>query len=272
MGNDNAIDKIVEFARAAEQHNFDHFLLSDHYWYAGAADLLESWAVLAYLAGVTSRIRLGTCVTPITFRPPLQFAKFVTTLDVASGGRIIVGVGAGWLEEEFRMFSRWHPNRQRFRQFKEALQILIDAWTKDKVIFHGRFYESENSVVEPKPLQRPHPPVWFGGWGRNMLKLAGRMGNGWVPTGPRSGEAVKSSEDYRKFVQDIKRGLLESGRSADPFVFGCRFGLLDNPRDHIDEIQAFSSEGLNCYQIGVNVKKRPVEVIRSFGESVIPSF
>ena len=108
----------------AEKAGFDHFLLSDHYYMEEYHDMLDSWALIAYLAGLTSTLRLGTCVSPITFRPPLQFAKIVTTVDQISHGRIIVGVGAGWDKPEYEMFSQYYPNKQRYQQFKEALQLL----------------------------------------------------------------------------------------------------------------------------------------------------
>ncbi len=271
--NVNAPSKIAKFAKVAEASDFDHFLLSDHYWLEEEPDMLDSWALLAYLTGITSTIKLGTCVTPITFRPPLQFAKVVTTLDNASAGRIIVGVGAGWGEREFRMFSRWHPYKERYAQFQEALHLLTAAWTEKSFSFSGRFYKVDDCIVEPKPIQKPYPPLLFGGWSNNrIVRLAGKMGDGWTPTGPRSGEAVKSPVDYKRFVQQIEKGLEETGRDRERFAFGCRFGPFDDPKDHLPEIEAFTSAGLNCYQLGVNVKRYSEETIRKFGDSVIASF
>lgn len=272
VGNDNALDNIALLAKLAEECSFDHFLLSDHYWCEDAPDLLDSWAVIGYLSGVTSTVRLGTCVTPITFRPPLQFAKVVSTLDIASDGRIIVGVGVGWNEPEFRMFSRWYPHKERYAQFKEALQILIAAWTDNTVRFRGRFYQVEGCVVEPKPVGKPYPPLWFGGWSRRMLRLAGKVGDGWIPTGPRSGEAVRSDEDYKMCVEEIDKGLHESGRSRERFAFGCRFGPLENPNDHLKEVEAFASVGLKYYQLGLNPKKHSADILRKFADSVMACF
>ncbi len=272
MGNVNAPNKIATFAKVAEECDFDHFLLSDHYWYEDEPDLLDSWTILAYLTGITSTIRLGTCVTPITFRPPLQFAKVVSTLDTASAGRIIVGVGVGWHEPEFRMFSHWYPHRERYLQFQEALHLLKSAWTEKTVKFSGKFYQAEECVVEPKPVQKPHPPLLFGGWSNRIMRLAGKMGDGWTPTGPRSGEAVKTPDDYKRCVQQIEKGLEEAGRAKDKFAFGCRFGPFDDPKDHLREIEAFKSTGLNCYQLGLSVKKHSEQILRKFSDSVIACF
>jgi len=272
LGNDNAASNIARLARVAEECGFDHLLLSDHYWYEDAPDLLDSWALIGYLSGITSTLRLGTCVTPITFRPPLQFAKVVSTLDIASGGRIIVGVGMGWHEPEFRMFSRWYPHRERYAQFDEALQILIQAWTDETVTFSGRFYHVERCIVEPKPMAKPYPPLWFGGWSRRMKRQAGRMGDGWIPTGPRSGEAVKSHQDYKMCVKEIEKSLSESGRGPEKFAFGCRFGPMESPKEHLSEVEAFSSVGLRYYQLGLNPKKHSAEILRYFADSVMACF
>lgn len=271
-GNINAPQKIREFAKIAEESGFDHFLLSDHYWMEDLPDMLDSWSLLAYLAGVTSTLRLGTCVTPITFRPPLQFAKIVTTIDNLSNGRVIVGAGAGWEKSEFEMYSTWYPNRERYLQFQEALDLVTRAWTEKTVSFDGKYYQVDNAIVEPKPLQKPHPPFLFGGWSQRIVRLAGEKGDGWTPTGPRSGEAVRTPDDYKRFVQLIVEGLSKSGRKRDEFDFGCRFGPFDNPRDYLKEIEDFSAVGLNCYQLGVNVKKHSENVIRIFGDSVIATF
>lgn len=267
----NSPRKIVEFAKIAESAGFDHFLLSDHYYFDDSPDMLDSWTLIAHLSGVTSTLRLGTCVTPITFRPPLQFAKIVTTTDQISSGRIIVGVGAGWERSEFEMFSQYYPNKQRYRQFQESLELLVRAWTEDKVIFSGKYYTAKNAVVLPRPVQKPHPPLLFGGWGPSLVKLAGRKGNGWTPTGPRSGEAVKTPRDYARFVRMIEEGLRERGMTRDQFQFGCRFGPLEKAQEYLDEIHAFADVGLNCYQLGANPNKHSGQILKDFGDSVIAS-
>ena len=270
-GNLNSPRKLVAFAQTAEEVGFDHFLLSDHYFLDEYPDMLDSWAMIGHLSGLTSGIRLGTCVSPITFRPPLQFAKIVTTLDHASNGRMIVGVGMGWEQSEFEMFSQWHPNRERYAQFQEALKLLKTAWTEKQVNFTGKFYKVQKAIVEPKPVQKPYPPLLFGGWSKLILALAGHEGSGWTPTGPRSGEAVKTSEDYRRFAQLITESLEGAGKNKDKFDFGCRFGPFEDPRDHLKEIEEFSTAGLNCYQLGVNVSKHSEKTLKEFGDSVIAS-
>ena len=105
-----------------------------------------------------------------------------------------------------------------------------------------------------------------------MLRLAGRMGDGWIPTRPRSGEAVRSSEDYKRCVLEIEKGLDGSGRSRERFAFGCRFGPLENPRDHLSEVEEFASAGLNYYQLGLNPKKHFADTLRKFADSIMSCF
>ncbi|HVH15942.1 MAG TPA: LLM class flavin-dependent oxidoreductase [Candidatus Angelobacter sp.] len=267
--NFNAPKKIVEFARVAEESGFDHFLLSDPSWFEEEPDFLDSGTMLALLAGETSTLTLGTCVTPITFRPPLQLATIVTTLDNASEGRIIVGVGAGWAEPEFRLFSTWHPYEERYAQFLEALQLLTRAWTMKSVSFSCKFYNVEDCIVEPKPVQKSHPPLLFGDWGNNrIVRLAGEVGDGWTPTGPRSGEAVKTPSDYR-FASEIENGRNVVNQASKEFDCGCRFGPLDDPREYTGEVESYRAAGSTCHQLCVNVKEHSPEVLRKFGDAVI---
>ncbi len=119
-------------------------------------------------------------VTPIPLRPPAILAKMVTTLDVISNGRVILGVGAGWSETEFRGYSQWdkEPN-VRVDKTKEGLELILKLWENDHnrmpsaVSFNGKYYSADNAVLDPKPIQKPHPPLMFGGLGNRMLRLAG---------------------------------------------------------------------------------------------------
>ena len=266
----NEPGKIGEFAEAAEEAGFDHLLLSDHYYLnvEGYHDMLDAWSLVGYLAGRTTTLKLGTCVTPITFRPPLHLAKIVTTLDHLTNGRILVGVGAGWEKAEYDMFSRFYPYKERFAQFQEALQILVEAWTNGKVNFSGTYYTAKDVVVLPPSLQRPTPPLLVGGWSQGMVRFAGLNGNGWIPIGPRSGETVKTPQDYARFVRVIEEGLRKRGLRNDEFLFGCRFGP-GNSADYLREIELFSRAGLNCYQLGMNAREHSKKDLAEFGDTVI---
>lgn len=159
------------------------YVMPDHYMrsgYPNGNSTLDTWVALTYLAAKTEKIRLGTVVTPIPLRPPAILAKMVTTLDVISDGRVILGVGAGWSETEFRGYSQWdkEPN-VRVDKTKEGLELILKLWENDHnrmpsaVSFNGKYYSADNAVLDPKPIQKPHPPLMFGGLGNRMLRLAG---------------------------------------------------------------------------------------------------
>ena len=178
--------KLIEQAvLAAEQFRFWGFVLEDHYMSAhpfatGAEDpnsILDTWIALTYLAAKTKKVMLGTLVTPIPFRPPAMLAKMVSTLDILSSGRTILGVGAGWLQAEFEGYSEWNDAKTRVSKTEEAIRLILKLWQERRIDFHGKFYRANGAVLEPKPVQKPHPPLLFGGSGKRMLRLAGRYGD-----------------------------------------------------------------------------------------------
>jgi probable F420-dependent oxidoreductase len=132
---------------------------------------------LSYAAAVTKRVKLGTSVIIVPYRDPLVTAKIVSSLDVLSGGRFIFGVGVGWLEEEFRALRL--NIRDRAAQTREALLAMRTCWTQDDPEFHGKFYNFSGIKFAPKPIQKPHPPIWFGGNSMPALKRAVELGTGW---------------------------------------------------------------------------------------------
>ena len=188
-------EKIARVARRAEELGYDSLWVSDHivfptqlrspYPYSPdgklpldpANPLLEPFTVLSYAAAVTKTIKLGTSVVIIPYRDPLVTAKIVSSLDVLSGGRFIFGVGVGWLDEEFRVLRQ--NLRDRAAQTREALLAMQACWTQDDPEFHGKFFDFSGIKFAPKPRQKPHPPIWFGGNSMPALKRAVELGNGW---------------------------------------------------------------------------------------------
>lgn len=165
--------RMLDLAQSAEAAGFDGFVRSDHWlslegqWTQPATD---AWTTLAGLARDTSRIRLGTMVSPVTFRHPVALAKIVGTVDEMSGGRVELGIGAGWYEPEHARFGiPFHSRAERFEMLEEQLQIVIGLWTQDAFSFAGRYYELRDAVCEPKPVQQPHPPIVVGGYGKPKL-------------------------------------------------------------------------------------------------------
>jgi F420-dependent oxidoreductase-like protein len=167
----------IALARACEQSGLEGLFRSDHYL-SGFGDeqrgSLDAWATLAGLAAVTQRIRLGAMVSPVTFRHPSQLAKVVVTVDHISGGRVELGLGAGWNEDEHEAYGFPFPELpERFDMLEEQLEVIAAQWTEDEFDFDGEHYTLAACRAEPKPLQRPHPPLVMGGAaGPRSLALA----------------------------------------------------------------------------------------------------
>ena len=165
-------DDQLRAALAAERHGFDVFVRSDHYLGFGGARLpgpTDSWVTLAGLARETERIQLGTMVSSATFRLPGPLAIAVAQVDVMSGGRVLLGLGAGWSEPEHLAYGiRYPPLGERFDRLEEQLQIVLGLWTTpvgETFDFAGRHYQLDASPALPKPMQQPHPPIVVGGTG-----------------------------------------------------------------------------------------------------------
>jgi len=189
-------DDLLTVAREAERLDFDAFFRSDHFLSMGPGSgepgPTESWVTLAGLARDTERIRLGTLVTSATFRFPGPLAIAVATVDAMSGGRIELGLGAGWFEQEHRAYGIPFPDtRERFDRLEEQLAIVTGLWATppgERFDFQGRCYQLEDSPALPKPVQRPRPPVIVGGLGkRRTPALAARYADefnvGFAPIG-----------------------------------------------------------------------------------------
>jgi F420-dependent oxidoreductase-like protein len=157
----------VALAAACEEHGLEGLFRSDHYASViGAYDrgALDAWATLTALAARTGRIRLGSLVSPATFRHPSELAKIVATADHVSGGRVELGLGAGWNAPEHAMYGFDYPElSSRVERFAEQLEIVHRQWTEDSFDFAGRHYRLEGCRALPKPLQSPHPPLIVGG-------------------------------------------------------------------------------------------------------------
>src|SRR5215467_1987166 len=170
-------------AKWAEEHGFTWFSVMDHLIQignVGAPDepFMEGWTVLSALAAVTQRIRLATLVSSVAFRNPAHLAKIAACVDLISRGRLTFGIGAGWFEEEYRQYGWEFPPQPatRIRQMEEGVQLILKMWTEPRTTFHGRYFHVEDAILEPKPLQKPHPAVMIAGGGEQMtLRAAARL-------------------------------------------------------------------------------------------------
>jgi F420-dependent oxidoreductase-like protein len=173
-------DRWLALAQRCDALGFEALFRSDHYRSTVAdreRDCLDAWATLAALAAATERIRLGTLVSPATFRHPSELAKVVTTVDHVSNGRVELGLGAGWFEAEHRAFGfPFADTRERMGAFAEQIEIIHRQWSGERFDFHGQHYTLTGCEPLPRPVQRPHPPIVVGGsGGRGTVDAAVRF-------------------------------------------------------------------------------------------------
>lgn len=163
--------RLAEIGQRADDAGFASLWVMDHFFqiqYAGPAEhpMLEGYSALSFLAGVTRRVTLGTLVTGVIYRHPGILAKTVTTLDVLSGGRAWLGIGAGWYEREARgLGAPFPPLKERFEQLEEALQIVLQMWSDTVAPYRGKHYQLAETLNQPQPVRRPRPPIMVGGSG-----------------------------------------------------------------------------------------------------------
>lgn len=175
---------------------------------------LEPLTCLAFLAGCTERIRLGVSVMVLPYRHPLYWTKIATTIDQLSLGRMILGVGVGWMAEEFEALGI--PFKERGTLSDEQLELLERLWEDDRVSFEGKYYRVENIAFYPKPLQSPRIPIWVGGEGQRAQRRAATYGDAWFPYFVN----ITPRELARRF-DNVRRYAQEAGRDGDKIALGC---------------------------------------------------
>ncbi|MEM1994467.1 MAG: LLM class flavin-dependent oxidoreductase [Nitrososphaerales archaeon] len=288
-----------------ERQEFDFVWLSDHLYDVGKPQnpYLECWSVLSALAEATSKIRLCTIVVNNLFRHPSLVAKMASTLDDISDGRLDLGIGAGWYEEECIAHGIPFPKTtDRIAMLDESLTIIKKLWTEDKVTFEGRFYKLRDAYSYPKPKQKPTPPIWIGIMkGRSkMLELAAKHADVWTISSlylPAEDEYAKMCgrvEEYRRRFNrsggEIKRGLgigcvvAKDKASLAEKVKKFKPGSISigeyvakqrrvegTPEECVEQLRALSDLGLTYFVMNFP-DVDTLEPIRLFGEKVIPEF
>ena len=223
------IDSLRELATEAERIDFDSFWVMDHFHqiqYVGlpSEPMLECWTTLSALAGMTSKIRLGPLVTGNVYRHPAVLAKIGATLDVLSKGRLFMGIGAAWNEEESNAYGIPFPAMtERFRRLEEAAQIIRKMWTEEKVDFDGQFYKINGAYCNPKPIQKPHPPIMIGGSGeKETLRLVAKYADACNVFG--------SVDTFRKKMNILQEHCKTVGRDYDS-ILKTKLGVVMIDRD-----------------------------------------
>ncbi|MBI4607764.1 MAG: LLM class flavin-dependent oxidoreductase [Candidatus Rokubacteria bacterium] len=183
----------------------------------GRAACLEPVTLLTYAAAVTRTLRLGSAVLLTPLRNPVQLAKSLATLDQLSGGRLIVGVGLGGNPRIYPAFGL-SPER-RVRRFAEGIRLMKRLWTEERVTVDGEFWKLENAAMEPKPVQKPHPALWFGARQPAALTRAVELGDGWI------GAGSSSTAEFREQAAHVRASLAEAGRDPATFPIAKRVYL-----------------------------------------------
>jgi probable F420-dependent oxidoreductase len=178
-------DGLAAFVRAAEDSGFDAVAFTEHpapslkWLQAGGHESLDPLTALAFVAAVTTRIKLMTYLLVLPYRNPLISAKMIATVDLLSQGRLIVGAGGGYLRSEF--FALGVDFEERGALFDEAIDVIRELWVGESLTVEGRHFTARGQVSAPIPVQRPHPPIWIGGNGKNARRRVARAADGWMP-------------------------------------------------------------------------------------------
>lgn len=233
--------------------NFQALLTWDHFLYRNDNYTLDAFSLLSNLAAQTQFVKLGTCVTPLVLRGPVITAKLLSSLDMISNGRAILGIGAGWFKSEFDLLGNWKKASERVRATEEAIRSLKGLL---------RNYEDGKSESPTFPcLQRPHPPIWIGTKRNHMLRIAASIADGWIPTRLPPAE-------YKGKLEQIK----SIRKASEGFTFGCHLSARFAKDDQRSYIESLSDSGCNfvaIYPQGgteeyVKGAKRFAELIHSF--------
>lgn len=221
--------ELLERTRFAEEVGFDGAWVFDHFEpLYGDPDgpCLEGWTLLAALGAATERIRLGTLVTGVTYRHPSVLAAEAVTVDHVSGGRLELALGAAWHEPEHRALGiDFPPTGERIDRLEEAVTVIRTLMTEDEATFAGQHYRLESATYHPRPVQRPHPPIWIGAIGeQRMIPLAARVADAW--------HAFGSVEEMRRKSEILDREAEAAGRDPTTILRAAALSL-DPPTDEI---------------------------------------
>jgi F420-dependent oxidoreductase-like protein len=282
-------------AQWAETHGFSWFSVMDHLIQipgVGEADepFMESWSTLSALAAVTSEIRLAPLVTSVAYRNPAHLAKIATGVDIISRGRLTFGIGAGWYVREYGQYGWEFPERPavRIAQMEEAIQLVFKMWSEPRATFHGKYFQVEDAILEPKPVQKPHPPVLIGGSGEQLtLRAVARWADGCNLFGDPATVKHKldvlrkhcenEGRDYESIERTCLTGMLIAEDEAALQAAKTRLGLPDPFRGFaltvpqaVDLVGAYQQAGVQMMIFSSYVND--VETLELFAAEVLPKF
>jgi F420-dependent oxidoreductase-like protein len=266
-------EDLTRIATAAEEAGFARVSVMDHVWQISHIgppenDMLEAYTTLGYLAARTSRVQLLAWVTAVTYREPGMLAKLVSTVDVLSGGRAWLGIGAAWNGDEARGLGLpFPPTAERFERLEEALQICLQMWGPDDGPYEGKHYRLERTLNIPQPLRRPHPPILIGGGGeRKTLRLVAQYA--------QACNLFANADLEHKL--DVLRGHCEAvGRPYDDIEKTVMFPLDPGEKGEnidaiLEQLQRFA--GLGISEVHGRVDRAwEIEPLKLIGREIVPA-
>jgi probable F420-dependent oxidoreductase len=238
-------EDLIRFARQAEALGFYCLTVADHLIvpknisvpypytvdgkYPGAGYHLETITTISFLAGATERIRFVTSVMIAPYRNPIVTAKMLASLDVLSQGRVIVGLGVGWMKEEFENLGA-PPYRERGRVTDEFIRAFRELWTKESPSFDGKYCKFSDIVFLPRPVQKPSIPIWIGGHSGQALRRAGELGDGWHPIGGVPTIPLEPAEVARD-LEILREHAAKAGRDPRAIRVALKGSLFDREKE-----------------------------------------
>jgi F420-dependent oxidoreductase-like protein len=274
--------KLAEIARAADNAGFASLWVMDHFFQIGNRDrsmglgpaeeeMLEGYSTLSYLAGVTKKATLGTLVTGVIYRHPGILIKTVTTLDVLSGGRAYLGIGAGWNERESRGLGvPFPPLKERLERLEEALQIAKQMWSGNNGPFEGKHFQLAETLCSPQPLSKPHPPILIGGSGeKKTLRLVAKYADACNLFANMGTEVVRSKLDIlKKHCEEVGRDYAEIEKTTLGTVHLAADKL--KAKDVIEQCRAQAGLGIQ-HAIFNMPNVHEIKPVETFGREIIPA-
>jgi probable F420-dependent oxidoreductase len=297
---------LATLARTGEELGFAIISVSDHViipkainstypynesgTFAGSpsGECLEQLSLLSFLVGVTSSAKLLTSVMVLPHRPPVLTAKMLATVDVLSNGRLIVGCGVGWMREEFEAIGA-PAYDERGSVGDEYIRAFKELWTSDNPAFEGKYCRFANVAFAPKPVQKPHPPIWTGGESPAALRRAGRLANAWYPIGTNPRFPVGTPAQFAEYAARVKRHATAAGRDPSSLDFaysanwyndqqaqtlpdGQRRPLTGTPQQIADDIKRYEELGVRHMMVNVQgeTQVQTLERMRRFADRIMP--
>lgn len=282
--------EVLAMGPLAEELGYDSLWVMDHLFNTGyIRERLEDkpyyhpMSTLSYLAATTSRVLLGTSVLVLPYHNPVELAKYAATLDQISGGRVTLGVGVGAMTEEFQALGI--PMRQRGSLTDECIAVMKELWTNSNPSYHSRRWSFDDLLFSPKPLQKPHIPLWIGGSSPGALRRAATAGDGWHPTG-------LGPEDFSLGARDIGQQAIAAGRDPGAITMSMRVEVEvqggpsseraagraripgDDPGQMVAALEAYQSAGVEHAVLALNSGDIPAikALMELIARDVIPQF